>query len=374
MAVFREPPTSPDVEAAPTEKGSDVGEVSQARLMVRRFKQSKLAVAGGLILLLMYLIALFAPFLAPNDPASVDTDAKFAAPSELVFNGGLGMCTLKQEIKDFEYVYTKDCEKPVKLHFFGKGWEYKLFGFIPTDRHLIAADPGSKTKLLLWGADKSGRDVFARTVQGAQVSMTIGLVGTAIATVLAAIIGTMSGYFAGVTDTIIQRIIEIVSSVPTLPLWATMAAILPRDMSVSERYFFMSVILSLVGWAGLARALRAKVMSYAGADYVKAARAAGSGHSRIILTHMIPNSVSHIVAVTMLAIPAGIIAETSLSFLGIGMQDPAISWGVLLEDAQDVNVVTSYPWMMIPAFAVIIVVTCYQLLGDGVRDAVDPYG
>jgi peptide/nickel transport system permease protein len=204
--------------------------------------------------------------------------------------------------------------------------------------------------------------------------MTIGLVGTAIATVLAAIIGTMSGYFAGITDTIIQRIIEIVSSVPTLPLWATMAAILPRDMSVSERYFFMSIILSLVGWAGLARALRAKVMSYAGSDYVKAARAAGSGHSRIILTHMIPNSVSHIVAVTMLAIPAGIIAETSLSFLGIGMQDPAISWGVLLEDAQDVNVVTTYPWMMIPAFAVIIVVTCYQLLGDGVRDAVDPYG
>jgi peptide/nickel transport system permease protein len=370
MAVLGVTTTDPD-PAAPTPRGGEAAEISQARLMVRRFRQSKLAVGGGILLVFMYLIALFAPFVAPNDPAAVDTNAKFAAPSQFVWQGGPAICGSRQEIKDLEFVYTTDCESAVRLQFLGKGWSYKLFGLIETDRHLFTADNG---KVLLWGGDSSGRDVFARTVKGAQVSLTIGLVGTAIATFLAMVIGTMSGYFAGVTDTVIQRIIEIVSSVPTLPLWATMAAILPRDMSVSERYFFMSVILSLVGWAGLARALRAKVMSYAGADYVLAARAAGSGHSRIIFTHMIPNSLSHIVAVTMLAIPMGIVAETSLSFLGIGMQDPAISWGVLLQDAQDVNVVTSYPWLLIPAFAVILAVTCYQLLGDGIRDAVDPYG
>ncbi|TDW79433.1 ABC transporter permease [Kribbella sp. VKM Ac-2566] len=362
--------TDPDV-GAPAEKGADVAEISQTRLMIRRFRQSKLAVGGGIVLLFLYLVALFAPFVAPNDPAAVDTSAKFAVPTRIVWSGGPAMCALRQEIKDFEYVYTSDCEHPDRLHLFGKGWNYKLFGLIETDRHLFT--PGSG-KVLIWGGDSSGRDVFARTVKGAQVSLSIGLFGTAIATVLAVIIGTISGYFAGITDTVIQRVIEIVSSVPTLPLWATLAAILPRDMSVPERYFFMSVILSLVGWAGLARALRAKVMSYAGADYVKAARAAGSGHARIIRTHMIPNSLSHIVAVTMLAIPMGIVAETSLSFLGIGMQDPAISWGVLLQDAQDVNVVTSYPWLLIPAFAVIVAVTCFQLLGDGIRDAVDPYG
>src|SRR5262249_47311374 len=170
-------------------------------------------------------------------------------------------------------------------------------------------------KVLLWGADTQGRDVFARTWQGARVSLTIGLLGVAISTALAAIIGTISGYFRGAVDTIIQRIIEIILSVPTLPLWATMAAVLPRDMSVTKRYFLITLVLSLVGWAGLARQVRGKVMAYAQADYVAAAKAAGSSHRRIIFTHLLPNAMSHIVAVAMLAIPATIIAETSLSFL-----------------------------------------------------------
>ncbi|HEY8455777.1 MAG TPA: ABC transporter permease [Actinopolymorphaceae bacterium] len=371
MAILSEP--THDVTAAP-ERGSDVGEISQWRLMARRFKQSKLAVGGGIILLIMYVVALFAPFLSPNDPVAVDTDYKNAAPSKFTWDGGLAICGQTQALNEetFTFEYQTDCSKAVKVQWFGKGFEYKLFGLIPTDRHLMTTPEGAK--LLLWGADLDGRDVFARTLEGAQISMTIGLLGVGIATVLAAIIGTISGYFGGIVDNLLQRAIEVILSIPTLPLWATMAAVLPRDMSVTRRFFLMTLILSLVTWAGLARQVRGKVMAYASADYVAAARAAGSGHLRIILTHMVPNSVSHLVVVTMLAIPASILFETSLSFLGIGMLPPAVSWGVLLQDAQKVQVVTQYPWMLIPAAAVILAVTCYQLLGDGVRDAVDPYG
>jgi peptide/nickel transport system permease protein len=360
--------------AAPTEKGSDVGEIPQWRLMVRRFKQSKLAVGGGIILLFMYLVAALAPFLSPNDYDALNSGAKNAAPSALTWNGGLAMCGVTQTLNQdtFTFEYQSDCSKSIPIQWFGKGHEYTLLGFIKTDRHLMTVQ--GETKLYLWGADTQGRDIFARTLQGAQVSLTIGLLGVAISTVLATLIGTISGYFGGIVDNAIQRVMEIILSVPTLPLWATMAAVLPRDMPVERRYFFITLILSLVVWANTARQVRGKVLGYAHADYVNAARAAGSSHTRIIVTHMVPNAISHIVVVAALAIPATIIAETSLSFLGIGMLPPAVSWGVLLKDAQEIAVVTQYPWMLIPAIAVILAVTCFQLLGDGVRDAVDPYG
>lgn len=379
MAIFREPPTGEETGAAePTtakmDQVSDVGNVSQGRLMVRRFKQSKLAVGGGIVLIFMYLVAAFAPFLAPNDPAAVDTDRKFAPPSQFTWDGGLAVCSSKQVLNQeaFTYETVTDCENALPIQWFGKGPEYALFGLFETNIHLMTLPEDNK--LLIWGADEQGRDVFSRTLIGGQVSLTIGLLGVGIATVLATVIGTLSGYFSGWVDSVVQRIIEVIMSIPTLPLWATLAAALPRDMPVEERYFYITLILSLVAWAGLARQMRGKVMSYAGADYVHAARAAGSGHFRIIISHMVPNGFSHVIAVAMLAIPGAIIAETSLSFLGIGMVEPAISWGVLLEGAQQVNVFTTYPWMLIPAVPVIVAVTAYQLLGDGVRDAVDPYG
>lgn len=369
-----------DSEAPKTEtrrrgKQEDIGEIPQWRLMVRRFKQSKLAVAGLVVLLFMYLVAALAPFIAPNDPTMVDTDSKVSGPSELTWDGGPAVCKSTSKVRGFPHfdvLYKTNCDKPYPIQFLGKGYEYKLFGVIPTDRHLMTVPEGGK--LLFWGADEQGRDVFARTVMGTQISLTIGLLGVGIASLLGAIIGTVSGYFGGLADTVMQRLIEIVLSVPTLPLWAMAASILPQDMSVEQRFFFMTLVLSLVAWAGLARQVRGKVMSYAQADYVNAARAAGSGHARIVLVHLLPNSVSHIVAVSMLAVPAAIIAETTLSFLGIGMLEPAISWGVLLQDAQDIGAMTSYPWMLIPAVAVIVTITAYQLFGDGVRDAVDPYG
>lgn len=351
---------------------SKVGEIPQWRLMVRRFRRSKLAVVSVIILLFMYLMAAFAPFLSPNDPQAVNPDFKYAAPSTFTLNGGPGICRVTQEIDpvNISTTYVTDCNNPIRVQVFGQGWEYKLFGLIPADRHLFTVGEG---KVLVFGGDGNGRDVFSRTVHGSQISMTIGLLGVAIATVLGAVIGTISGYAGGVTDNIIQRVIEIIMSIPTLPLWATMAAILPLDMPVTQRYFMMTIILSLVTWTGLARQTRGKVMGYAHADYVAAARSAGSSGLRIVGTHLMPNATSHIVAVAMLSIPATILAETSLSFIGIGMLEPAISWGVLLKDASRIDVLQQFPWLLIPGLAVIIVITCFQLLGDGVRDAVDPY-
>lgn len=353
---------------------SKVGEVSQTQLMIRRFKQSKLAVVALFILALLYLTAIFAPFLSTNDPAAVDQAYKYAAPTSLTWSGGPAMCTVTQEIDpvNITTTYVKDCSNPIPLQILGQGFEYKLLGLIPTDRHLLVAPPG-EAKLLLFGGDGNGRDIYSRTLYGGRVSLTIGVLGVAIATILGSIMGTWSGYAGGRTDNLIQRVIEIITAIPTLPLWATMAAVLPQDTTVTERFFLMSIILSLVAWTGLARQLRGKVMGYARSDYVSAAKSAGAKAPRIIITHLLPNSASHIVAVAMLAIPAAIIAETTLSFLGIGMTEPAISWGVLLKDASRIDVLQQYPWVLLPALFVIVAITCFQLLGDGVRDAVDPY-
>jgi len=353
---------------------SKVGEISQTQLMIRRFKQSKLAIIALFILILLYLIAIFAPFLSPNDPVQVDQAYKYAAPSTLTWSGGPAMCTVKQEIDpvNITTTYVKDCSNPIPLQILGQGFEYKFLGVIPTNRHLIVAPEGD-AKLLLFGADGNGRDIYSRTLYGARVSLTIGVIGVAIATVLGSIMGTWSGYAGGRTDNLIQRVIEIIQSIPTLPLWATMAAVLPQDITVTQRFLLMSLILSLLAWTGLARQLRGKVMGYVRSDYVSAAKSAGAKAPRIITTHLLPNSASHIVAVAMLAIPAAIIAETTLSFLGIGMTEPAISWGVLLKDASRIDVLQQYPWVLLPAVFVIVAITSFQLLGDGVRDAVDPY-
>ena len=362
--------------AAPTAVAADskVGEISQTQLMVRRFKQSKLAIIALFILMLLYLIAIFAPFLSPNDPVEVDQAYKYAAPSSLTWSGGPAMCTVKQEIDpvNITTTYVKDCSNPIPLQILGEGFEYKFLGLVPTNRHLIVA-PEGEAKLLLFGADGNGRDIYSRTLYGARVSLTIGVIGVAIATVLGSIMGTWSGYAGGRTDNLIQRVIEVIQSIPTLPLWATMAAVLPQDITVTQRFLLMSLILSLLAWTGLARQLRGKVMGYVRSDYVSAAKSAGAKAPRIITTHLLPNSASHIVAVAMLAIPAAIIAETTLSFLGIGMTEPAISWGVLLKDASRIDVLQQYPWILLPAVFVIVAITCFQLLGDGVRDAVDPY-
>jgi peptide/nickel transport system permease protein len=368
------PDTEP-VTATLSDVDRDVGSIPQWRLMGRRFRRSKLAVASMIVLAILYLCAIFASFLSPNPDDQQDANLKNAAPASWTWNSGPAVCTREQYLvqSTFTFKYRTNCKNGAGIHFFGEGYKYKLFGLITTRRHFMTVNKG---KLLLWGADSEGRDLFARAMQGAKVSLTIGLLGVVIGTFLGATIGTISGYFQGKVDTLIQRGIEILLSIPTLPLWLTMAAVLPRDLSVTKRYFLITVILSLVGWAGLARQVRGKVMSYASADYVAAARAAGSSRTRIIFTHLLPNATSHIVVTAMLAVPATIIAETSLSFLGVGMLPPAVSWGVLLQDAQQQgpSTVEQYPWLLIPAALVVLAVVCFQLIGDALRDAVDPYG
>ena len=231
-------------------------------------------------------------------------------------------------------------------------------------------------RFYLWGADSLGRDMFARILIGGQISTTIGLIGVALSIIFGSILGTASGYWGGWIDDIMQRIIEVLSSFPSIPLWAALAAALPnisKDFTVLDRYLLITVVLSVLGWTGLARQLRAKVMSYRSSDFVQAALAAGSGDVRIIMVHMIPNAASHIIVTAALSIPGMILGETALSFLGLGIMPPAVSWGALLRDSQQVSTVINHPWILIPALAVIVTVSLFSFLGDGLRDAMDPY-
>ncbi len=369
-----------DLRKAKKDTKKDVGQMSQWRLMLRRFMQNKLSVLGLIGLVTMYILAAFASFLAPYDYNTLDTNNQWQKPTPIVFSGGRpAICGVTQTLNeaDFTWTYTRDCNTTYPVKFFVDGTPHKLLGIFPTTKHLFGVDspPDAEVpvRLYLLGTDSLGRDMLARVLQGARVSLTVGLVGVGIATILGSVLGTASGYFGGAIDNIMQRVIELISSVPQIPLWAALAAALPRDLSVVRRYFLITVVLSLVAWTGLARQLRGKVIGYRAADYTSAARAAGSSHKRIILTHMIPNSLSHIIVVAALAIPGAILAETALSFLGLGMLPPAVSWGVLLADAQRVDVILQYPWLMIPGVAVIVALVFYQFLGDGLRDAADPY-
>ncbi len=368
----------------------DTSQVSQWTLMVRRFMQSKLSVIGGIVLIIMYLMAIFAPFLSPNHYDAIDSNYLYASPSSIRWGAnGLGICGVTQTLDEeaFTFVATKDCNNLVPIRWFAPGFEWQFLGLFPTNRHLISvdqtppppsADPSAPApvtpKLYLMGADSQGRDIWARLLQGARVSLSVGLVGVGLATILGSILGTASGYFGGAIDNAMQRVVELIQSVPTLPLWAAISAALPKEITVVQRFFLITLVLSLIQWTGLARQVRGKVLSYRSADYTSAARLAGASHGRIILTHMLPNAISHIIVVAALAIPGAILGETALSFLGLGMLPPAVSWGVLLRDAQQVQVVTTYPWLLLPGLAVVLAVLCFNLLGDGLRDAADPYG
>jgi peptide/nickel transport system permease protein len=359
-----------------TDTKEDVGELSQGQLMVRRFFQSKLSVFGGAVIILLYLAILFADFLSPYHYNDQWQDGVWAPPTRIRFqNGKLGMYALKTVLNNetFAFEFQEDPEDFVPIRFFIRTWDYKLLGFIPSRVHLFGIDR-EDTRFYLLGADQLGRDMFARIWQGGRISMTVGLVGVILTLVLGSIIGTASGYLGGGVDNLIQRSIELLQSFPTIPLWAALAGALPRDMTIIQRYFLITIILSLLGWTGLARQVRGKVMAYRSNDYTSAARAAGASNMYVILNHMLPNAMSHIIVVAALSIPGMIGAETTLSFLGLGIQPPAVSWGSLLRIAQNVTAVIQHPWEMTPAIGVIVAVACFNFLGDGMRDAVDPYG
>jgi peptide/nickel transport system permease protein len=261
------------------------------------------------------------------------------------------------------------------IRFFVRGFEYRLLGLFATDIHLLGLDAEEiPTPFYPLGTDRMGRDLWSRLMYGTRISLSIGLVGVAISLFLGILLGGMSGYYGGSIDLTIQRVIEFLRSIPTIPLWLALGAAVPLEWSVIQVYFAITIILSLIGWTGLAREVRGRLLAMREEDFILAARFSGSGELRIIFRHMIPSFMSHIIAAITLAIPAMILAETALSFLGLGLRPPAISWGILLFEAQNLQSVAGAPWLLLPGLVVIVAILAFNFLGDGLRDAADPYG
>jgi peptide/nickel transport system permease protein len=374
------PPKAPEVTHVEEMVATDAGRLSLWQLMKRRFLRSRLAVAGTIMLALLYVLALFADFAAPYSYLTKSQDYVLLAPQLPRFVDAEGRFHVRPFVYGIEtvldtynlrYVHKPDPTQIYPIEFFVRGPSYKLFGLISTDLHLFGVqEPGT---CYILGTDRLGQDLWARTLHGSRVSLTIGLVGVALTIVFGSSLGTASGFYGGLTDTLMQRGIEILMSFPQIPLWAAFAAAVPPEWSTMKRYFALSVILSLVNWTGLARQVRAKVLSYREMDYAVAAKLSGASDWRIIMAHLMPNALSHIIVVATLSIPGMILAETSLSFLGLGIQPPMVSWGVLLQDATNVTVIVMHPWLLIPGIFVVVSVLAFNFVGDGLRDAADPF-
>ena len=367
---------------------NDINVAGPWLLMWWRFRKHKMAMASVVVIALFYLVAAFADFLSSQDPSISNEKVNYAPPQELNwFNDGFSphvyKITSKLNMETFVKEFDVDPEVKLPVKFFAKGYEYKLWGLFKTRRHLMLVEdsdmvtddnPNGSRPVYLIGADGFGRDLLSRILHGTRISLTIGLVGVSISIVLGVLLGGLSGYYGGIIDTVVQRAIEILRSIPTIPLWLALAAALPRDWSITRIYLAITVILSLYAWTELARVVRGRFLAMREDDFIMAAKLAGASDLRIIIRHMVPNFASHLIASATLAVPFMIVSETALSFLGLGLVPPAISWGVLLKDAQNVQTVALYPWLMLIAAPVIIAVLAFNFVGDGLRDAADPYG
>jgi peptide/nickel transport system permease protein len=375
----RAPLDGPGAAAVPEQR---IFVASQWQLMWWRFRKHKVAVASAVIVFGFYLIVLGADFLAYADPNVSEAQRSLMPPQRVHWfdDGRFGphVYAVKgaRDPQTFQRVYRTDPAEKIPVRFFAEGFEYHFLGLVPTTRHLIGVDGGrdAATTIFLLGTDVQGRDLWSRLMYGTRISLTIGLVGVTMSLVLGVVLGGLSGFYGGFVDTLIQRIIEILRSIPTIPLWMGLAAALPRDWSILQVYFAITIIISLLGWTELARVVRGRFLALREEDFVVSARLVGCSQMRTIFVHMVPSFTSHIIAATTLALPAMIVSETALSFLGLGLRPPAISWGVLLQQAQNVQTVALSPWLMLPAVPVIIVVMAFNFLGDGLRDAADPYG
>ena len=343
-----------------------------------RFRKHHLAMASAIFLIFLYLIVLCPDFFSTQNPETTDARQAFIPVQSLhlfddgAFNPWVPAIVGKRNSVTLRMEWTTDASRKQRVHFFAAGQPYKILGLFQTNIHLIAtADPTQRIFLL--GSDRLGRDQFSRIMHATQTSMTVGLVAVTLSVVLGVVLGGISGYFGGKIDSVIQRLIELLQSVPTIPIWLALSAALPRDWTPIQVFFAITVILSLVGWTTLGREVRGRFLALREEDFVLAATLAGCSRARIILRHMVPTFLSHIIATSSLAIPVMIINETSLSFLGLGIRPPAISWGVLLQEAQNIQTLALAPWLLIPGLVVIVAVLAFNLVGDGLRDASDPY-
>jgi len=373
--------TIEDGEFITTRAEERIAVATQWQLMWWRFRKHKLAMIGAVVLLLFYLTGFGADFLAYADPETSDAQLSLMSPKPIYFmddgkfNPHVYAITGVRDPVTFKRVYKPDPETKIPVRFFGPGFSYKVLGIFETNIHLISVEGAEAERtLFLLGSDVQGRDLWSRLMFGTQTSLTIGLLSVALSLVLGVLLGGISGFYGGTIDTIIQRVVEILRSVPTIPLWMGLTAALPASWSVTQVYLAITLIISLIGWTELARVVRGRFLSLREEDFVMAAELAGCGQLRIILRHMVPSFLSHIIASTTLALPAMIISETSLSFLGLGLRPPAISWGVLLQDAQNVQALAISPWLLLPVLPVILAVLAFNFTGDGLRDAADPYG
>lgn len=359
------------------------GTETQFQLIWRTFKAHRLAIVSMYILLFLYFVAAFAEFLAPNDPHKVNARYTYAPPQELnlfdysedngwAFRPHVLGYDVKVDPVALRRTFVDNKTKKYYIHLLPESHSVKMWGVMPSKRHLFGVD-GRREVMFLLGSDRLGRDLLSRMIYGARVTLSIGLAGVLISLVLGVLIGGVSGYYGGWVDNIIQRVIEFIRSIPPIPLWMGFAAALPRDWTSLQNYFAITLILSLIGWTELARVVRSRFLSLKTEDYVAAARLDGAGDFRIIWRHMMPAFSSHIIATATLAIPGMILAETSLSFLGLGLQTPIISWGVLLQEAQNLRVLADAPWLLLPGAAIVISILAMNFLGDGLRDAADPY-
>lgn len=361
-----------------TEHDIQLEVASQWQLMWWKFKRHKLAMFGGVLVLFFYMLAIFAEFFAPVNFTTYNDQYVYAPPQMIHFfrDGKLlpHVYGYKFERDPVSYKKTWAIDESViiPLRFFNRGDSYKFWGLFRGDLHLVGP-VNAKDPFYLLGADKSGRDVFSRIIYSARISLTVGLVGVAISLTIGILVGGVSGLAGGVVDNLIQRLIEILISIPTLPVWLTLAAMVPLDWSALRVYFMITLILSLVGWMGMARVVRSKFLALREEDFIMLAQLDGVPRGRLITKHMLPSFLSHIIASITLSIPGMILGETALSFLGLGLRPPVVSWGVMLQDTQKVAVIAIYPWLLYPAVAVIIVVLALNFLGDGLRDAADPY-
>ena len=352
---------------------------TQTQLIVRAFKKHKLAVISLFILLLFYLFASFAEFLSPYGPFDRYTKFIHAPPTRLHFvhDGKFSfkpfvyMQVQELDMKTLRRLYTEDKSKPYNVKFFSRSFEYKMWSLFEGNLHLFSVE--EPAHIFLLGTDDLGRDMLSRIIYASRISLSIGFVGVVLSFVLGATLGAISGYFGGVVDTVVQRIIELLRSIPTIPLWMGLAAAVPPDWTPVRRYFAITIIISFVAWTGLARVVRGKFLELREEEYIMAARLAGTGTFKIILTHMFPGFISYLIVNATLAVPRMILAETSLSFLGLGLRPPVVSWGVLLQKAQNVRTMALHPWLLLPVLFVIATVLLFNFIGDGLRDAADPY-